>query len=180
MTVTIAPMPSVERRMRYVLLQLALTSTAPARGLVPVVSVGSPESAIPTGERSPAERWCETYNMAVSDAAQAGALRGASEELAHLRRRKFRVGESANGDDLRERILGDGEGAETQVVALALRCTPTLVRRTRLAAGRDADYGRIVALDEVTPSALLEAGLSLRAVALVTGLARSTLYDHHR
>lgn len=73
-------------------------------------------------------------------------------------------------------MLREGEGASVAVVALALRCTPTFVRRVRVSTGRDAERGRVLEI-EPDPRALRDAGLSLRAVALATGVPRSTLHD---
>lgn len=163
--------------MRQTLAELELTSTAPARAFVPAVSGSPPESSPPTGERSPAEHWRDAYNTKSTERERVVVLRGARAELAHLRRRRFAVGVTRDGDDLRERVLAEGEGVAVELVALALRCTPTLVRRVRLASGRDAERGRLVELTGMEPRALRDAGLSLRAIASVTGVSRSTLHD---
>jgi hypothetical protein len=166
----------VEHAMRQALVELCLTSTAPARAFVPVVSSSPPESRAPTGPASPAEHWQWAYERADTERERAAALRGARSELSHIRRRRFAVGVVRDGDDLRARILAEGGGADADVVAQALRCTPTLVRRTRVAAGRDAERGRVLDV-ELDARALHDAGLSLRAIALATGVARSTLHD---
>jgi hypothetical protein len=168
---------NTQQAMRQTLAQLELTSTTAAHALVSTIAHQPPGSRAPSGEHSsPAERWCAAFNAARDDAQRRDVLRAARSDLAHLQRRRFAVGAISDGDDLRARIVGEAEGATVAVVALALRCTPTLVRRTRLAAGRDAEHGRTLIL-EPTPRALRDAGLSLRAIALATGVARSTLHD---
>jgi hypothetical protein len=167
---------NVEQRMRQVLVELALASVVPARALASVVTGSAPESRAPRGEHSPADRWRERFNAA-HEHERAGVLHDAERELSHLRRRRFAVGTAHDGDELRERILRDGTGMVPRDVAFALRCTPTLVRRTRLAGGRDPEHGRPVELERFDAAALLAAGLSFRAVELVLGVSRSTLHD---
>jgi hypothetical protein len=169
-------MHETERAMRQVLAELELTSTTAARAFVAAVTGTPPSSSIPTGSPSPAEHWRDAYNRAGTDSERDSALRGARDELAHIRRRRFQIGVVRDGDDLRARVLSDGESATPEVVAMALRCTPTFVRRVRLAAGRDVDRGRALRL-ELEPRALRGAGMSIRAIALATGVARSTLHD---
>lgn len=163
--------------MRQVLVELALVSLVPARVFAPVVTSSAPDSEAPRGERSPAERFAERYSVAGSDSERVRVLRAARDELSHLRRRRFAVGAVHDGDDLRERVLRDGRGLPPREVALALRCTPTLVRRTRLAGGCDPERGHPIELERFDAAALLAAGMSYRAVELVLGTARSTLHD---
>lgn len=161
--------------MRQTLTELTLTSTASARAFVSAVSSSPPESRAPTGGASPADHWRSLFNTAGSEHERRAALRGARSELSHIRRRRFAVGVVRDGDDLRARVLAEGEGAHADVVARALRCTPTFVRRVRVSAGRD-EHGHVLAI-ELDPRALRDAGLSLRAISAATGIARSTLHD---
>jgi hypothetical protein len=170
---------SVEHEMREVLTHLALTSVTRARVYVGTISSSSRTSLPPTGESSPAAAWCERFNAAAPVDRQA-VLAGARDELANIRRRRFPLTTVRDGDDLRERIVHDGEGLDALEVAIALRCTPTMVRRTRLVHGRDAERGKHVTLLALEPRALLAAGMSIRTAAAVTGVARSTLHDHVR
>jgi hypothetical protein len=170
----LADVRDVEQAMRQTLVELSLTSTIPARAYVGIVTTSGPDSTVPTGGRSPADHWGAAYDAARTDRDRFDVLRDAREELGHLRRRRFAVGTARDGEDLRERVVTEGEGAPVEVVAIALRCTPTFVRRSRLAASRDAERGRRVEVLE--PRDMIAAGLSIRAVAIVTGIPRSTLH----
>lgn len=170
---------TVEHEMREVLTRLALTSVTRARVYAGTISCSSPTSLPPTGESSPAAAWCDRFNAA-APADRPTVLAGARDELASIRRRRFPVTTVRDGDDLRERIVRDGEGLDPLEVAIALRCTPTMVRRTRLVHGRDAERGKRVTLLALEPRALVAAGMSIRTAAAVTGVARSTLHDRVR
>lgn len=162
--------------MRQVLCGLELASVVAASSVAPAVRGSAPDSRAPTGQPSPADYWRERYNDAPGPTSRAAVAVAAGHELAHLRRRRFAVGAAHDGEDLRARVLREGEGASLAEVAMALRCTPTFVRRTRLAAGRETERGKRVAA-KLDASAMLAAGLSLRAVAIATGTPRSTLHD---
>jgi len=96
-------------------------------------------------------------------------------ELAHIRRRPFPAVEWASAEELAERVVTDGEGFDPLHVSIALRCTPTFVRRSRLARGREAERGRKLRLDLLDPRALVDAGMSIRQASAVSGAQRSTL-----
>lgn len=162
--------------MREVLARLELTSVTRARVYAGTISGSSPTSIPPTGEASPGALWRARFNAA-APADRASVLAGARDELARIKRRRFPVAPIRDGDDLRERIVRDGEGMEPITVAIALRCTPTYVRRTRIIAGRDAESGKRVTLLALEPRALLAAGMSVRAASALTGIPRSTIQD---
>lgn len=96
------------------------------------------------------------------------------------------VGEARQ--DETTRILREGEGFTPGEVALRFRCTPTRVRRVRLATGRDATLGRLVE-DEppIAPgddTAAIEAamrmksrGMSVRLIGMELGRPKSTISD---
>jgi len=85
-------------------------------------------------------------------------------------------------EDLYARIVEDGWGVTASECARAMRCTPTLVRRARLAAGRHPENGYHLpgaGTDVYVWACSLDAaGLTVRQIALVTGLPKSTLHDH--
>jgi hypothetical protein len=168
--------PSLDRQARQVLAELELTSTTAARAFVPVVSSSSPDSMPPTGDASPADHWREKFIAATDERELSRLVEQAHRELRHLRRRTFPAGTWRDRDDLLERVLG-AVGVEPEAIALALRCTPTMVRRLRLTHGCEPEHGRRVADTELEPAALIRAGLSLRAAALVLNVPRSTLSD---
>jgi len=152
-----------------------MCSVVRARAYAPLVSDSTYGPRPPGGDHGPADYWRQRFATAAPGQLP-GLVRAALAELHDIRRRRFPA-TSAPLDDLHDRIVDDGEGLPANEVALALRCTPTLVRRARLVDGRDPDHGRHVRAD--TPADMLDAGLSYRAVAAVTGIPRSTLAQHH-
>ena len=159
---------------RQVLAELELCSVTRARAYAPVVTSSHADSRPPTGGETPADRWRERFERA-EPGELAMLVRLARDELAAIRRRRFPTTTVRDGDDLRQRIVDDGEGLPPLDVAVALRCTPTLVRRTRLASGREPERGRELVLEHHEGAALVAAGLSIRAAAAATGVPRTTL-----
>jgi hypothetical protein len=73
------------------------------------------------------------------------ALRRARDELDHLRRRSLTSQlHVETATDLRALVVDRGQGFTPLEVSVALRCTPTFVRKARVAAGVDAERGRPV------------------------------------
>jgi hypothetical protein len=104
-------------------------------------------------------------------------------ELARAELRAWKVRpepppEGETFEDLSERILSF-EGWEPKDVSLACRCTPTLVRRVRHAAERNPETGREEGSLQHARD-LLSQGLSLRQVAILTGISKSTLHRQAR
>jgi hypothetical protein len=159
---------------RQVLAELELCSVTRAHAYAPVVTSSHASSQPPTGGSSPAELWRARF-----ESAQEGELpmllRLARDELASIRRRRFPTTAVRDGADLRERIVSEGEGSPALDVAVALRTSETLVRRERLAQGREPERGRALVLEQHTPDELVAAGMSVRAAAAATGVPRSTL-----
>jgi hypothetical protein len=135
----------------------------------------------PTGEgHPPAEFWIRRYLKAPPDE-RAQIAHAAEAELQAWRRRDPELNEikTETLEDLKRRIIGEGEGWSARDVALAMRCTPTLVRTTREDAERDPEHGRP---DRSLAHArqLRAEGLSLRQIAQITGIPKSTLADNLR
>lgn len=160
------------------MLELELTSTARAHAFAPVVSGSSPSSRTPTGDDTPARYWLARFGTTSSERHGRELAALARAELASIRRRTFPPLAYETGDELAERVVSEGEGVDALHVSIGLRCTPTFVRRARLARGRDPEYGRVVELDALEPRSLLDAGLSVRQAAAVLGVPRSTLHEH--
>ena len=171
---------------RQTLVRLALTSSTPARLLVPVVSRSSLGSRPPTGDATPSVEWLAVELEAAGEDVEAirRVLGYARAELAVIVRRDLAPTLYADtAADLAELIVERGESYSPLELSVALRCTPTMVRRARLAAGRDAERGRPVQLNgngKALGLELLAAGLSVRAASLISGTARSTLHDRAR
>jgi hypothetical protein len=164
------------KEQRQVLADLELTSVSRSRAFIGVVTTSPPDSAPPTGDESPATYWRERFDGAATDAEARALLAGARAELRHIRRRAFPAVVWEDAVELAARVLGDGEGVDARVVAISLRCTPTFVRRTRVVAGREPEHGRVVSVETLEPRALVAAGMSIRQVAAVVGMPRSTLH----
>lgn len=161
---------------RQVLAELELTSVARARAFVPAVTTSPPDSAPPTGDESPAAYWRARFDACTDERELAELVALARLDLRRIRRRAFPAVSWNEATELAARVIEDGEGETAQLVAIALRCTPTFVRRTRVAHGRDPDHGRVVHIDRIDPASLRAAGLSIRQAAAVIGVPRSTLH----
>jgi hypothetical protein len=171
-----------------VLLELELTSVMRARAYAPVVSGTHTSSRPPTGGVSPADHWRQRFEQAV-DGELDMLVRLAREELDAIRRRPLANISTETFDDLAALIVERGEGFPAADVAIAMRCTATMVRRARLAAGRDAERGRLIQVPRhlhlngngvAWALELVSSGVSIRAAALVVGMPKSTLADHVR
>jgi hypothetical protein len=140
---------------------------------------GGGEGYLPSGElTNPLEHWaallpqCKTFSELIAVLEQARA------ELHGWRVRPEAPPEGETLDDLKVRILGL-EGWEPRDVSLACRCTPTLVRQARVEAERNPETGREEGSLEHARD-MLAGGMSLRQVAILTGIPKSTLHRHAR
>lgn len=158
------------------MLDLELTSTARAHAFAPVVTVSTPTSSAPSGDESPAAYWRARFARAADEREASELVKQAREELRRIRRRSFPAIAYDTADELGDLVVRDGEGVDALGVAIALRCTPTFVRRQRIVRGRDPEYGRVVDV-ELSARSLRDAGLSIRQVSAVLGVPRSTLHE---
>ena len=152
---------------------------------MPAVSSSPPESAAPTGESRPlADTLALELKLAADDVrAIERVLRHASDELARIKRRPLANLHCETAVDLAELVVARGQGFTALEVSVALRCTPTFVRRARLAAGVEPERGRAVRVNGhglERGVGLVANGMSVRAAAAVVGVAKSTLHDHAR
>ncbi len=170
---------------RQVALELALTAAPSAGGVVGVVHSGKPSSVRPPPIDDPVERFTSELDRAHDDVEAVGrALRRARGELDHLRRRSLSSQlHVETATDLRALVVDRGQGFTPLEVSVALRCTPTFVRRARVAAGVEPERGRAVRVNgggvELGVE-LIAAGMSVRAASAVVGVPRSTLNDRAR
>jgi hypothetical protein len=153
-------------------------------------SRGTHISGRPQGEATPPHEELEqAYRDASSDRQRAAVVDRMRATLKHWRG-QGRTAATVESKEKRDaRIVSEGEGWEVQDVAVRFRCTPTAVRRARLAAGRTADLGRATAATRppVEDRSQLERarelranGMSFRQVEMLTGVPRSTLHDAGR
>jgi hypothetical protein len=135
---------------------------------------------LPGGEGCPPlDYWLDLLERSATIEDAQIVIGRARAELDAWRRRPEPPPSGETLEDLKTRILREGAGWTPKEVALAMRVTPTLVRNVRTEAERDPDTGR--------PDgslkhglALLDAGLSIRQAAQITGIPKSTLHDAHR
>lgn len=131
---------------------------------------------LPAGEHeAPGDYWLSVY-LRAHPADQEEILALALEALQTWRKRPEPPSEGETLAEFKARIVATGEGWKPREVALALRCTPTLVRAARLEADRNPETGKVEGSVEHA-RALLADGLSLRQVAMLTGIPKSTLHD---
>jgi len=132
---------------------------------------------MPAGETDPpGDYWRARYDAAGSEDERVVIVEQARVELRAWLVRPEPPPEGETLDELIDRVIAIGEGWEAGDVALALRCTPTFVRRARVARDRSPTTGRVEGSLE-NARELLERGLSLRQVAMLTGIPKSTLHE---
>jgi hypothetical protein len=168
---------------RPVLARLELVQHGGTMNLSPTKGSHNADSAlVPQGEANPPhlvhrERILEAPTPEAANA----ALDDARDELRHATRRTLVVVREETLADLKARIIDEGAGWTPREVSIAMRCTERLVRVARTEANRHPETGYGLPPEGVDVWAwareLRAQGLSLRQVALVTGLARSTLHD---
>ena len=141
-------------------------------------TIPSAETAVlPVGEGCPPlDYWLDLIALqATMEEVRAVVVR-ARAELHAWRVRPEAPPEGESFEDLKARIVHEGQGWTPQEVALAMRVTPTLVRNVRTEAERDPEYGRPDG-SLAHGLSLLRSGCSLRQAAQITGIPKSTLFD---
>jgi hypothetical protein len=136
-------------------------------------------ASLPPGElHPPIEHWAELLPACRTIEEVLAVMALARSELEAWRRRPEAPPEGESLGEFKHRILSY-EGWEPKDVALACRCTPTLVRRTRAEHERNPDDGREEGSLQHARG-LLAKGMSLRQVAILTGIPKSTLHRQAR
>lgn len=177
--------------MRAILTQLQLVSAIPAQNLN--ATHGSDEH--PGGRKPPGDdgyllyaRWygppffqptpqhpgCRTIDEQIQ------CITAARSELQHLRRTTH-VEVTETPEQTRAQLLEETEGWSPQAVSQShWRISTSVLRRIRVAAGRDAETGRIVELEQhdgqdlaSRARALKDQGMSQRAIAMVLGVSKT-------
>ena len=140
------------------------------------VRAGAEAMPGPQGEaRPPGELFYLMWRKAGSEAERALIIERAEQAHAAWVKRPEPPPEGETLDELEARVLSH-EGWEAKDVAMALRCTPTFVRRVRLRHDRSMDTGKVEGSLEHARE-LLDRGYSLRQVAMLTGIPKSTLHE---
>src|SRR3954471_16814705 len=140
---------------------------------------GDSERIGPPGEAQPmADRWATTFAGATPENASA-LTEQAQAELDTYVRRPLAPDTTETWEELAGRIVADGWGVTAAACAMAMRCTPSMVRRARLAELRhpDTGYSLPVEADAVAWAMALDvAGLTLRQIEAVTGVSKSSVH----
>jgi hypothetical protein len=172
---------AIRRAAKPVLVRLMLISNAPVMRLGSVRGMnGAHESSRPPGESYPdAEHFAFRLECASTVAEARAAYIEARAALMRALRRPMAPGTTETLEEYMERAVNDGEGWTAEDAADALRCTPTFLRRLRLAAGRDPETGLLPPTSDPWALArqLHDGGRSVRTISALTGIPRSTLHD---
>ena len=139
------------------------------------VRPGAESAGWPAGESDPPlDHWIPLI-LRASDEERPGIVEQARAELEAWKRRPDPPPQGESMDELIDRVC-EHAGWPAKEVALALRCTPTFVRRARLARDRHPDTGREEGSLQQARD-LISQGYSLRQVAMLTGIPKSTLHE---
>ena len=171
-----------DRRMRAVLVDMQLLMYGSAMKLESSFSSGKPTGGErPPGEANPLHTiWQQAYVLAKPENREQ-VIADATDALIHARRGPIEKPDGETPAQWRARIVKDGAGFDADHVALAFNCLPRMVRRIRVEAKREPEYGRIVVpVDAAARRALLEQlvnveGVSMRAAAMRLGVSYSTV-----
>jgi hypothetical protein len=135
----------------------------------------------PSGDAHPmVDRWAALFAGAATPEALAALTEEARHEFDTTIRRPLAPDTTETWEEHAARIVSDGWGITADECAMAMRCTPTMVRRARLAEMRHPDTGHALPPAENDPRAwarrLDEAGLTLRQIEAVTGVSKSAVH----
>lgn len=141
---------------------------------------GAETNGRPPGEDHPMhEIWARLLRETRDAKSARTVLQRACDALDAALRRRLVPDTVETLDELCARIVSDGWGIGADECAIAMRCTPTLVRRARLDAGRHPETGADLPparADRMTWARELDdAGLSLRQIERLTGVSKDTV-----
>jgi len=171
--------------MRQVLAELELTSHGSTQSWNSSGHGGGESvNVFPPGESSPPHiEWRERYERAVTDDARQRVIEDAGRALRGIiRRAKVTPGREETEKEFAARALKDGRGFTLSVASTALRCTPTRLKRIRLAGGKTLDLGEPLIVEapdgdvERRARTLAERGMSVRQMEMLTGMSKSWLH----
>lgn len=178
-------MSVIPSHVRLLLAELELLSHGSTASWNPAGGQGGDDAPAPFGEQRPPH--VEMRAAYIAETTPDGQRRVVGRMHAVLREyrgvgvdRSLVVGESRDDED--RRICREGEGFTLDEVALRFRCTPTRVRRARIAEGRDVVFGRrpdsaAAAIEDPAGEArrMKANGMSERQIAFALGQHRTTV-----
>lgn len=143
---------------------------------------GESEHVGPSGESLPMhEDWAAIFDAVGGEDARAALLEEARAEYESWVRRPLAPTTTETMEEIRARIVAGGWGESAELCAISMCCTTSTVREARLEALRhpDTGYGLPERKGDLFEwaAALEHVGLSVRQIAQITGVAKSTLYD---
>jgi hypothetical protein len=134
----------------------------------------------PPGDSRPmVDKWAALFAGATTAEALAELTEAAQHDYDTTIRRPLAPDTTETWEELAARIVRDGWGVTADECARAMRCTPSMVRRARLSEMRHPDTGHALPTGMGAVEwarALDDAGLSVREIALVTGVAKSNVH----
>jgi hypothetical protein len=134
----------------------------------------------PPGDSRPmVDKWAALFAGATTPEALAELTEAAQHDYDTTIRRPLAPDTTETWEELAARIVRDGWGVTADECARAMRCTPSMVRRARLSEMRHPDTGHALPTGMGAVEwarALDDAGLSVREIALVTGVAKSNVH----
>jgi len=134
----------------------------------------------PPGEARPmADRWARAFAGATPETLP-GLIEEARAEFDAWIRRPLAPDTTETWEELAERIVTDAWGITADECAVAMRCTPSMVRRARLAEMRHPETGYSLPVERDVVAwarALDDAGLTLGQIETLTGVPKTTLHD---
>jgi hypothetical protein len=134
-------------------------------------------SPLPAGEGFPPwDEWLILLPQCHTREALRSALHACRSELDAWRVRPEAPPEGETEDQMARRVIDEGEGWAAKDVAVAFRCSASQVRRWRLEHERNPETGRKEG-SLAHARDLISEGLSLRQVAVLTSIPKSTLHD---
>ncbi len=174
----------LQRAARQALAELSLCASAPAGAILTRTSRSRPESQRPRRVDDIVGWFRERFAAASGASELALVLDDARHELALLKARPDANVRTETLVELEARVIERGEGFAALDCAVGARTSEAIVRRARLKAGRDAEWGRRLPAEIVNGRpltfglGLVDAGFSIRAASARSGVARSTLFEH--
>lgn len=146
---------------------------------------GDSTAVLPFGESNPPHIYLrDLYLTQTTDRGRnsvVGKMRAALKAARGHIDRSHVIGETREDEDAR--IIKQGAGFTPDEVANRFHCTPTRVRRVRLAAGRRPDTGASIHAQPVAEDARIEAlrmkgqGMTERQIAMALKQPKSTVHD---
>lgn len=170
---------------RQILAELELISHGSTQSWNSAGGHGESTAVLPYGESNPPHVYLrELYVAQTTDPGRARVVTRITLALREARGqidRSHVVGETREHEDAR--MIKQGEGFTPEEVANRFNCTPSRVRRARLAAGRSQDTGKAIHTATDADDGRIEAlrmkdqGMSVRQIAMVLSQPKSTVYD---